>query len=797
MPERSVEHWRCVEQLFERALAVPTMDRDRFLADASTDGDEHVVADVRRMLAQHETDPHFMETPAPERFAAALGARGDDQPGDSRGIPAMIGQYRPIRLVGEGGMGLVYEAEQLNPRRRVALKVIRPGVVSPSTLKRFEQETHILGQLQHPAIAHVFEAGSATLQGAIQPYFAMELVEGDPITTFVRERSLPTTARLELFARVCDAVAHAHEKGVVHRDLKPANILVTRNSGAPKVLDFGVARLTREDGETDVTMHTSESSLIGTLPYMSPEQLSGKNGVIDKQSDVYALGVIGYEIIADTRPHALEDTTLPEAIRIKAEREPTPLSRVDRAFRGDLETVFTAALRTDKSRRYTDAGALASDIRRLLRHEPIAARNAGTLYRVRKLVRRHRTPVIAAALLLVVATGAAIGIVAQANHAAEQERRRNAVNELVSEILPLVDDPDLGTDPAVYADLMRADGLVADAFADDPLGEAQVRSSLGDALYRIGRAPEAERQFRRMYELNRPLLGPDDPATLSARSALASCALSGSRFQEAADILRDVIPARERVLGPVHEKTLASRHDYIRALQALGEDETAERAYRDLLDTQREHLGHDDRDTLVTAMNLASLYSSQRRYAESEHLMRDSVDAYLRRYGEQNGDACKAMGALAVCLRRQNKHEEAREWYERYVNGFFRLFGDDHSGTVIARYNYGTFLWDVDEYDQAIEVFLAAAAGVQSSAVNDRSLAASVHDRTADLLKRRDRHSEALPHAVLAYEHMSAARGRDHDRTASALERVIEICDELGDDRAAMYRAELEAIRDG
>ena len=296
-----------------------------------------------------------------------------------------LGAYRLLTVLGEGGMGTVYRAEQDHPHRLVALKVIKPGFLSPELLKRFDREAEVLGRLQHPGIAQIYEAGSAETPTGSQPYFAMEYVaDALTLTEYARARELTTEARLELMARVCDAVHHAHQRGVIHRDLKPANVLVDRK-GQPKVLDFGIARVT--DADVQMTMGTDLGQLVGTLPYMSPEQVGADPLDLDTRTDVYTLGVILFELLSGRRPYAL-GRQLTEAARVITEEEPPLLGALHKAWRGDIETIAAKALEKSKARRYQSAAELAADLRRYLAHEPIEARPLTTVYQLRKFARR-------------------------------------------------------------------------------------------------------------------------------------------------------------------------------------------------------------------------------------------------------------------------------------------------------------------------------------------------------------------------------------------------------------------------
>ena len=307
-----------------------------------------------------------------------------------------FGGFLLHRQLGSGGMGTVYEAQQINPPRRVALKVIRGDAASAAAVRRFELESAVLARLQHPGIAAIYEAGAISVHAGAPPtpYFAMELIVGTTLDSYVMGAKLGLRERLELVATIADAVNHAHQRGVIHRDLKPANILVDRQ-GKAKVLDFGVARLTDGDLQT-ATMNTSAGQILGTIPYMSPEQASGDIAAIDTRSDIFALGVVLYEVLTGRLPRDVTGKSFIEALRLIREQDPELLGKIDRTLRGDVETIVAKALDRDRERRYQSAGELAEDIRRYLRDEPIQARPASTMYQLRKFAKRRRGLVIGA-----------------------------------------------------------------------------------------------------------------------------------------------------------------------------------------------------------------------------------------------------------------------------------------------------------------------------------------------------------------------------------------------------------------
>jgi WD40 repeat protein/predicted Ser/Thr protein kinase len=385
------ERFARIEELFGAVREMDPETRRTFLDRACAD-DPALLADVTALLGCDDDPPVFLRSGFIDRaFEQTLDVHAP--------VPDRIGRYRILRKLGEGGFGVVYLAEQDNPRRPVAVKVLKPHVATAAVLKRFEYEAEVLGRLVHPGIGRIYEADSEMTTEGTRAFFAMEYVDGRDFNEHVRAQALGPRDTLDLLARVCDAIEYAHLQGVIHRDLKPHNVLVGAD-GQPRIVDFGVAR---ETAPGDATRMTDAGHLLGTLPYMSPEQLEGDPRAVDTRCDIYALGVMMYQVLSGRLPLDLQDLALAEAIRRRCSEDPRPLGALVPALRGEVETLVAKALTRDRARRYQSAGALATDIRRYLAGEPIEAKRDSSLYVLRKRLQRYRGAAVAGVVILFMA----------------------------------------------------------------------------------------------------------------------------------------------------------------------------------------------------------------------------------------------------------------------------------------------------------------------------------------------------------------------------------------------------------
>ena len=417
---QATDTWNRLQEFFRAALDQPPDTRDAFISQICAD-DAELQMQLRDLLAAHDTAADFLDEPA----WTGAGLNWTSGQPDSALVGRCIGGYQVTRAIASGGMGSVYEAQQENPRRTVALKVIRAGFGSRAAQRRFEFEVEALGRLQHPAIAQIFEAGAFEFDGVTQPFFAMELVNGEPLSEFARQRDLNVRQRLDLLVKVCMGVDHAHQRGVIHRDLKPGNILVLESKDGlqPKILDFGVARAVGSEVPPE-TLTAQGSQLIGTLAYMCPEQIFGDPRQLDTRADVYALGVLMYELLANRLPlDDLTSKTFGEALRAIREDDPPALSTIARACRGDLEWITMKAIAKEPNRRYGSPAELAADIQRHLNGEPVLAGPPGAAYRIGKWARRHRAAAFAVASIALVLVMGITGLSAMYMEVKQQRDR--------------------------------------------------------------------------------------------------------------------------------------------------------------------------------------------------------------------------------------------------------------------------------------------------------------------------------------------------------------------------------------
>jgi eukaryotic-like serine/threonine-protein kinase len=681
-------------------------------------------------------------------------------PAEDRLLGEELGGVTILKIIADGGMGRVYEGLQRKPHRTVAVKVIRPGIITPALMKRFEHESQVLASLTHPGIAQIHSVGLQNVAGAVVPYFVMEMVQdAKSLVDYASDHSLPTHARVALFRKVSEAVAHGHQKGIIHRDLKPSNILVGAD-GTPKVIDFGVARSTDADRAL-TTMHTHVGQLIGTLQYMSPEQFAAKPDELDVRADVYAMGVVLYELLAGRPPYDLARKGVYEVAHVVRDVDPAPLSSVNKSLRRDLATIVHKCLEKDRSRRYSSAAELAADLGRYLVGDPITAAPSGLIDGVARLARRHRIAATAAATAFLALVGATLAVttfafraehektlavasrreamlsaaqarsneqlaITERDRASEQEalaqKEKNRTQRLFDFLMDSIRsaDPYNGKrDMTVLEMLSTAGKRTPEHFRDDPHLQGDMLQTVGQVL-----------QFSGDYAAARPIL--EEAVTLWRRE------IAAGRVED-----------RDRLAGALH--ALGSLY------RGLREYDLAAPLLQQSLAIAEEMYGEEDVRTAGILGDVAALRHERGDARTAEPLHRRQLAIYLDAYGENHELPAGALTAVGCTLASQGRFKDSEGFFRRALEAYESLFEGSHPRIATTTLHLGTTLRLQGQLEEARSLLERALDMCEQTLGRE-------HDVTAEVL--------------MQIGMMNASEGR-HEEARQAFERVVTVREKL------------------
>lgn len=712
------ERWSRVKEIVGAALEREPDDRPAFL-DLACSQDPGLRAEVESLLAAHAEAVAIFNSEDPDSNAKS----------DAASVPRTNGPYKLIRELGAGGMGQVWLAEQTEPvHRRVALKLIKSGMYDNTTVQRFQAERQSLAIMEHPAIAKVFDAG-ATPQG--QPYFAMEYVDGAPITDYCDRKKLAIQERLRLFIQVCEGVQHAHQKAIIHRDLKPSNILVTEidRKPTPRIIDFGLAKATAPHFGVQASF-TQVGAFLGTPGYMSPEQVDPNLHDVDTRTDVYSLGVVLYELLTGDLPFDTskwKKQNLDEVLRQLRETDPQrPSTKVGtnrgmstaRAdarnteprqlvsqLRGDLDWITLKALEKDRERRYPTPAALAADIECYLGSRPVLARPASVAYRFRKYILRHRAGVVVALGAVIVLLAFVVAQTLELRHTRRERDRADRITKFMTGMFK-VSDPSQARGNSITAReiLDKSSKEIETDLAKDAELQAQMLDVMGQVYGNLGLYGRANELFVKAIEINRRALGPDHPSTLTLRDHLGWNLAREGHFPEAEKLLRETLDLRRRILGAENPDTLSTMNNLASTLDEEGRYPEAEALVRDTVTRRRRVLGPEDPDTVISMTGLADILMDEGHNEEAERIEEEALEILRRTLGPEHPRTLTAMGDLGVILSAEGHNEEAEKVKRETLEIEHRVLGPEHPNTLRLMINLASTLQQERRFPEAEQI---------------------------------------------------------------------------------------------
>ena len=814
-------------RIFERCIELPELKQHAFVREQCGE-DKALEAELLRML-KHDQDQTADDS---TRSFRSLIDSAMIEALDQHQLPETIGPYTVIRELGRGGMGVVYEAEQTQPKRRVAIKVV-PGLGSGEQRRRLTQEAQALAMIEDPGVARIYESGTAELFGSRTPYIAMELVEGEQIDRWANSQGLGIDERIRLIARVADALQTAHSRGIIHRDLKPGNIkaIAERDGpGQPKVLDFGIARLRSKD-LTLQTMTSPGSGPIGTLQYMSPEQFGTDQLAVDARSDIYSLGAVAYTILAGTEPYDMADATLAIAARTLAEQDTKPLGAHDRSLRGDIEIVIAKAMSRSPDRRYQTMEAFGADLRRILAHQPIVARPPSVPYLVARFVQRNTVVSVSFALITLLVVVGFFWIGQERGRAVAESQTSAAVSGFLVEMLRSIEpNSALGEEVTVREVLDGAAlRLEGGELSDQPETNARLRLVIAKVYQSLGQYEEAIAQTAQARDILVAHFGERDIQVAHAIEQLAQIeTLAGeyedaeAHFLEASVLLKQlgqssVIRSVDGTLGHVYYWTgrIDESERFFRdaivelgdvdpatdarvghtlsslgsVLQHQGKLDEALEYHRLGVDAQIAFYGPDHTEIAEVYNDYGNTLDVAQRYEEALQAHQRALAIRRERLEPRHPEMAVTMNNLALVYIHLGTPEQAIPMLEDAIDIRLTTIGANHPATCTSLGNLARAYMETGDLDRALPQYDHAVSEAESTMGEDHIMSIVFRANRAECLGRIGRFSEAQSVLLSEYENATEILGPDHFRSRQIALQIAELFEsQEQSDRADHWR---------
>ena len=743
-------------------------------------------------------------------------------------IGKTISHYKILKLIAEGGMGEVYLVEQSEPvKRQAALKIIKLGMDTKQIIARFEAERQALAVMSHPNIAKVFDAGT-TDSG--RPYFVMEYVPGISILEYCNTHKLSTKDRLKLFIPVCHGIQHAHQKGVIHRDLKPSNVLVMVQDGkpVPKVIDFGIAKAMGYR-LTDKTLVTDFGEIVGTPAYMSPEQVEMSGLDVDTRTDIYSLGVMLYELLIGILPfeahelgiggyidkHMLRETdpltpstrfknlgSAQDSIAKERQSDPTTLQR---QMKGDLDWITMKAMDKDRTRRYETANGLAMDIERYLIDEPVLAGPPSTTYRFKKYIRRNKTAVIAAGIVIlamcIAITGTSIGFV-KATKAEKKAKEEAATATQVTDFLVNlfeVSEPDEAQGKTITAQEILEKGAerIDTELKDEPLIQARLQATIGRVYEEMGLFDDAAPMKEKALNTRRKQLGENHIDVAQSLGALGDLYRKQGKYAEAEPLLKKSLKLHETLLGKEHTDVANSLNTLAVLYENSARYAEAEPLYARALSIQEKEFGKDDPKLAMVLTNLAILKARQGKYTEAEPLFQRVLRIDENELGQDHPRVATDYNNLAIAYKLQEKYEEAEPLYRRALEIQEKVLGHTHPAVARSLNNLANLYFEQKRYTDAEPLYRQSLEISEELLGPEHPTVGLILDNLARLYVGLGKYLEAETAYLRAIEIRENALGPDHHELATNLHNLGNLYNIQGlyEKAESLYKQSLSIMR--